>query len=501
MGKIYTIAFLAGLAVMGIELSASRLIAPYYGTSIFVWTNVIAVILAALSLGYFLGGRISESQPRLRTLLSIILAAGILTAIIPYLVRPVAVVVSLDPSMLGSAAAVIVIGSFFLTLLLFFLPIMLLGMTCPFLIKIVSLRREDMGNVSGRIFAISTIGSIIGTFLPALIFIPWIGTKLTILVFASILILIGLVGLLPRRFLIIIPLLALPFGTLNAHFRSSPAVVAETESAYQYIQVVDQADQRLLVYNEGHGIQSIYQADSVWTGGGYFDFIPLAPGLLSEKPLGVLVIGSAGGTIVRTMNALFGDGVEIEGLEIDRKVTEIAEQFFGFDTEKTKIHETDGRNFLRFSDKEYDVIVIDVYANQLYIPFHMATQEFFEMVRKHLTDGGVAVMNVNASFEDSKLLVTITNTLADVFPYVYRVYVPDTWNYIIFASPEELDFERLGSMVFDGFPEFTELARYIAGNTKLIPYDSKEKILTDDWAPLEHMTDSMIWQVVAGQVR
>ena len=239
MVSIYTIAFFTGVAVMGIELSASRLIAPYFGTSLYVWTNVIAVILAALSLGYYLGGRWSERSPQLFTLLKVLIVAGVLLAIIPFIVRPVASVLAFDFTLFSSASLMIVLGSFLLTIVLFFLPIMLLGMTSPFLIKLVSLERKDLGNVAGRIFAVSTVGSIIGTFLPALIFIPLVGTKFTILIFAAVIILMGVVGLAPSRLFIVVPFLAVLFGTLDTSLKSSVGLIAEAESPYQYMEDIE----------------------------------------------------------------------------------------------------------------------------------------------------------------------------------------------------------------------------------------------------------------------
>jgi len=504
MVKIYTIAFFSGLAVMGIELSASRLIAPYYGSSLFVWTNVIGVILAALALGYYLGGKLSEIKPHVKSLLVILFIAGILTAIVPFIIKPLAYVFAFDPSMFGSVSAVIVIGSFFLTVLLFFIPIMLMGMTSPFLIKIVSHDRIDMGNVSGRIFAISTLGSIVGTFLPALIFIPIFGTKATILIFACVLIVMGSAGFLPKKFYPMILLIFLSFTQVDASLKSSKNMITEAESAYQYVQVQeDEEGIRTLVYNEGGAFQSLYNSNTIWNNGHYYDVISLTPQLVLGGGVAknVLVVGSAGGTIIRTMDGLFGNSFIITGVEIDKKVIQIARDFFGLDKIGAVIQEADGRNYLQFNNSVYDVVMVDAYSNQMYIPFHLATKEFFKLVQSRLVAGGILTMNVNAPSDNSKILKSISNTLMAVFDNVYAIHVPDTWNYVLLASNEEIDFENLQKANFPGNLNFTNFAPIVADYAEKLDRDPKVRILTDDWAPLENMTDAMIWEAIREQLR
>lgn len=524
MASIYSIAFLSGLAVMGIELSASRLMAPYFGTSLFVWTNVIGVILAALSLGYYLGGKISEKHPRLRVLLIIILCAGVLVSVIPFIVRPIANLVSFDANILNSASVIIVLGSFLLTLALFFMPVMLLGMTSPYLIKLVSHKRQDMGNVAGRIFAISTLGSIIGTFLPALLLIPAIGTKFTILAFAGVLILMALVGLLPRKLYGMIPLLGLPVSLVNPALKPASNLLIERESPYQYVQVLGQQDERQLVFNEGGGVQSVWNQDGLWYGGTYFDAMALLPSLVGAEvceakqrlSLGTkevqpqmhckasntrtLIIGLAGGTIARAMDALYGGNpnFEIEGVEIDPVVTEIAQKYFDL-PERVKVRHADGRNAVQFGEARYDLIVVDAYANQLYIPFHLATQEFFTETQRRLAPRGLIAINVNAPRADSELLVAITNTMASVFPYVYRAHV-HSWNYIILGSARPIDTRELGNLALPlvSFELYTEV---ISGAFGRFSYNPDKRVLTDDWAPLEHMTDTMIWQALVERLK
>lgn len=479
---------------MGIELSASRLIAPYFGTSLFVWTNVIAVILAALSLGYYLGGRYSERSPDLKTLLKVITIAGVLLALIPFVVRPIATAFAFDLTLFSSASLMITLGSFMLTVALFFIPIMLLGMTSPFLIKLVSLERKDMGNVAGRIFAISTVGSIIGTFLPALLFIPLVGTKFTILIFAALMIVVGVAGLVPRRLFVIIPLLLVPFGTLNTSLKPAAGLIAEAESPYQYVQVIEAKGSRYLVYNEGGGVQSIYHPHSTFSGGigAYFDVAALLPLLADGKR--VLLIGVAGGTISRAMQTLYGTDstFHIDGVEIDPEVVKLATKYFELEQPGLTMHVADGRQAVAMGAGEYDVIFVDAFTNQLYIPFHLSTQEFFTMVRERLAPGGILGMNVNALDVDSELLASITNTVASVFKEVQRIPI-GIGNHVVIAGEQPIPLERLATAQLPD-RAFQAFASTLPERSVRVTFDPYERVLTDDLAPLEHLTDKMFWQ-------
>ena len=185
---ILTLAFFSGMCVMAIELSASRLMAPYFGASTFTWTNIIGVIMIALSLGYLLGGKLANKKPELTALLRWILVACVLLLFVPVVTDPLVnnFIRGLFKSATGSTY--IFLGSLLAATLLFALPVMIFGMVSPFLITILS-KTERVGDASGQVFSVSTLGSIIGTFLPVLVFIPFVGTSKTILFFYLILLL------------------------------------------------------------------------------------------------------------------------------------------------------------------------------------------------------------------------------------------------------------------------------------------------------------------------
>ena len=186
------IAFVSGFSIMAMEISASRLLAPYFGTSLFVWTNIIGIVLIALSCGYYFGGKLADRVPQLNILLRLILAAGILFLIIPWIIKPLTSFVDISTLIEQPASIAIFISSLVVTAICFSLPLLLLGMVSPFIIKLYSASQEShIGELAGRVFAVSTIGSILGTFLPTLYFIPVLGTRATINIFAIILILVG----------------------------------------------------------------------------------------------------------------------------------------------------------------------------------------------------------------------------------------------------------------------------------------------------------------------
>ncbi|MBI4280984.1 fused MFS/spermidine synthase [Candidatus Uhrbacteria bacterium] len=492
------IAFFSGLAVMGIELTASRLIAPYFGTSLFVWTNVIAVILAALSLGYYLGGRLSERLPDLALLLRLILFAGIIVAIIPWFIRPVASLVSFDAAAFGSTSLVIALGSFLLTVLLFFIPLMLLGMTTPFLVKLASLKRSGVGDITGRLFAVSTVGSLVGTFLPALIFIPWFGSRASLLIFAGLLMIMGLAGFKKRGVLMLLPLLVLPLGMINGQIKTDQGLLAEAETPYQYVRVYEKDGRRYLVYNEGGGVQSVWRPETVWSGWKYYDTAALLPALREGQR--VLIVGLAGGTISRAMQALYGDDSDfkMDGLEIDPEVIELASRYFDLEQPNLSVINVDGRVFLEREKGNYEVIFVDAYANQLYIPFQLSTQEFFTAAKHRLSEAGILAMNINAANERSPLLATMENTVAAVFPFVYRLRMDQSWNYLLVASQTPIDFEVLRTRRLP-IPEFEDLAQKIPDEVRIVSFDARERIFTDNWAPVEHLTDAMLWDYAVGQ--
>lgn len=497
------IAFVSGMAVMAMEISAARLLAPYFGTSSFVWTNIIGVVLVALSVGYYYGGKLADKHPRVDILLKLILLSGLIFLVIPWVVQPLAGIVTINALSFESASVVIFISSLVVTSLLFAFPLLVLGMTSPFIIKLYSLQRQDIGNVAGSIFAVSTVGSIIGTFLPTLWFIPTLGTRLTITIFAALLIVVAATGLAVKKTaLLSLLLLLLPLSTVNAStIKSTPGLVAEDESIYQYIQVVrDTEDNHYLIYNEGGGVQSVYNKNKVLTHVDYFNYFALLPYLVeSSENKKILNIGLAGGSLSRLFDHYFAGDVDIDGVEIDQKVIDLARTYFDLGAQSTEVYNQDGRIFLNYSQDRYDLIVVDAYSQELYIPWTLTTREFWSLVRDHLRPGGVVAINVNATSPDSELLQSVKNTMLSVFDHVYETKIAqeESWNYMISASQKQLPFRDLSDLVTQS--DLAELGYIIAQETREITSDHRFNVLTDDRAPIEFMTDKMIFNYITGR--
>jgi len=492
--KIYllSVSFLSGMSIMAIEVTSARLLAPHFGTSSFIWTNVIGVVMIALSLGYYFGGKLADSQPYTHVLLRIILLAAALFLVIPWVLKPLAFAVTY---ILASfpATIVIFIGSLLVALILFAIPLLLLGMVSPYIIRLYSQEASGVGSAAGLIFAISTMGSIVGTFLPTLLMIPLLGSRLTISIFALILVIITLFGLVQKKlWLLFLLFLILPYTYFDKQrIKDINGLVYETESAYQYIAVEErEGGYQALVFNEGLGTQSLYHPDTVLTDNRYYDNWNLIPYLLIKKQPEILILGLAGGTISRSLHYYFPHA-RITGVEIDNKVIETATRFFELEQPNLNIVNQDGRIFLEHSNQKYDFIVVDVYNNELYIPWTMTTQEFWQVVHDHLEPTGVMAININASSQQSDILVTMANTIASVFTEVTVIPHGETsWNYIVLAGEQSLDFSSLSNLVDKN--ELTLLVPDFLKRMYYVHYSSDYDIMTDDKAPIEFMTDRMI---------
>jgi spermidine synthase len=486
------IAFTSGMSIMAMEISASRLIAPYFGTSLFVWTNIIGVVLVALSIGYYVGGKFSDKHPNLNSLLWLLCSAGAMFSLVPWIAEPIANTIKMTLFNYQAASVLITLGSFLLVMLLFAFPIILLGMVSPYVIKLYAQSTQHLGEQAGTIFAVSTIGSILGTFLPTLWLIPTIGTRWTILSFALLLIAISGIGLYRNRTYVITVTVVLILFVINPFFQPAQATsIYSTESAYQYINVLEIQDQRFLVFNEGLGIQSRYHPDELFLGS-YYDYFAPLPALFEKEEVSVGIIGLAGGTLSRALYGLYGDRVIIDGVEIDAKVIEIARNHFDLDQPTLTVYNEDGKMFIERQENKYDILVVDAYAQQLYIPWTMTTKEFWEDSKDAMKESGILALNVNTTALDSPLFKTISNTIASVFDYTYAVPLPQegAYNYIILASPNEIDFNALQSTNLP-YP-VNELSEYLSAHWTAINYDPSIELLTNDRAPIELMTEKMI---------
>ncbi len=487
--RLGLVVFTGGAGTLATEIAASRLLAPYFGSSTIVWANIIGLILVYLSVGYWFGGKVADRRPEPRLLgLIVVVAAGFIAAT-PFVARPI-----LDVALEGLDAVNVgaVVGSFFAALALFAVPITLLGTVSPFAIRLAISTVGEAGTVAGRLYALSTIGSIVGTFLSAIVTIPLLGTQRTMLGSAALLVFAAALLLGLRWQLLTVAaaaLLLVPAGTIKA----SEGLVFETESSYQYVQVVERDDgSRALRLNEGVATHSLWHANSVLTGGVWDTFL-LVPPLLGRPVERMLVVGNAGGTVARAFGAFYPD-VRIDGVEIDPEVTEAGRRYLGLgDNPNLRTIDADGRPYLELTDERYDLVVVDAY-HQPYIPFYLATEEFFHLVRERLTPGGVMALNVAAVPGDDRLSEAIGSTVLAAFPQAWR-WRPLRFNELLLAFDREVERDDLVARAGSSPGQVRALVPLF--REALEPVRREVRPLTDDRAPVEWLTDRMIIDFVA----
>jgi spermidine synthase len=495
--------FAGGFASIGVELTASRLLAPYFGSSTFIWASLIGLTLAFLSLGYFLGGRLADRRPEPVVLYAVTAIAAVAIGMIPFVARPL-LTGSLDAFRQLDAGAFY--GSLVGTLLLLAPPVTLLGFISPFAIRLQLLDVASAGKTAGSLYALSTIGSIAGSFVPALVLIPLIGTAATFFTLSLALLVPAVSGLVVVRarsvalatgfaaFAVPVLALAAPAGVRPS---DRGILLDERESAYNYIQVVDEDGRRSLILNDGHAVHSVYDPDELLTGGPW-DYFMVAPqlveGAAEPEPRDVLLIGLAGGTVARQLTAAYGP-IPIVGVEIDPEINEVARQYFALDElPNVDVVVADGRYALRTSDATFDLIGVDAYR-QPYIPFQLTSREFFQDVSAHLRPGGVAVVNAGRTRTDFRLVEALGTTMRDVFPYVVAIDVDRYSNTILVGSQLPLSADALIQNV--GRRPETSPLRVVAGwslaSGNIRAIEPGGPVFTDDRAPVERVIDQMIF--------
>ena len=452
-GKIilYTTVFVCGISTMGVELSASRLLAPFFGTSLYVWTNIIGIIMVSLTIGYFIGGRISDKHPDTTLFYTITLTAGILIGVIPFLSS---FILPLATKALSTLSYNDFLLSFAGSLLLFAIPIALLGAIIPFAVRLNIKKLENSGKTSGRIYAVSTLGSIIGVYLPALLLIPTIGTRFTIIGFSLLLIAVSSIALLITTlkgvfkktfFSAIIICFVFTSIVLIPHTISSEKdVIYEGESPYYYLKIRQINDTRYLLANQGRGVWSKNIQGKAFTGR-YWDYLVVGAAFNNDTK-NVLIIGLAAGTTAKSFTVAYPN-VTIDGVEIDPLVIKIGKKYFNMTYHNLHPIVADGRLFVKTTQNKYDVIVLDVYKD-LTIPYHMTTKEFFQEVKKILQPDGILEINVAAG-HGTKILEILGSTLLQVFPKVYVVKVPNSYNYILFAEKTQRNLNNIKEKIME----------------------------------------------------
>lgn len=486
---LYLTEFFAGMSVMAVELGASRLLAPYFSSSQIVWTIIIGTIMIAMALGNVWGGRAADKNPNPDKLYGRMLIAAVWIAAIPFVGKLVILLIS--------ALLVVTISTNFLIwaaflscMIVFVYPLFLLGTVTPSLVKYTVSSLDDSGKTVGTLGAANTIGSIIGTFVPTFISIPAVGTAATFVIFSGILLLLGIVYFLyvkrgtVKVIVSAILFAAAAFAGMSFGFAFwENTLTLEDESVYNYLQVREDDRRVILSTNVLFGVQSVYIKDDTLTGM-YYDYALAAPLMLEqpEAPHEMLILGMGTGTYATQCRRYF-DSMTVEGVEIDEKITALARDYFALDA-SVPVTTYDGRAYLAGTDKKYDVIMVDAYQD-ITIPFQMSTQEFFSMVRTHLKENGVMIVNMNMiSDREDGINAYLQDTIAAVFDNVYTVNVRGATNRELFAS-QNADIAALLQKNTEALED--DALRQMAARVSdgLTRYQPGGRLLTDDKAPVE----------------
>ena len=491
---LFLTVFMGGMTTLAIEFTTSRMLQTVYGTSNIVWANVIGLVLLFLTTGYFVGGRWADRNPSPHLFYSLVTAAGgssifflLLTSVI--LKSASAALATFD---VGAVA-----GSLVGVIIALAVPITLLGCLSPFAIRLGVRDVAEAGAISGQIYAISTLGSLLGTYLPTLFIIPLAGTRATAVIFGTILLVVGLIGLwqVGRKTAAtatVASLFLIPFVAwgLAGTLKTAEGQIFETESGYNYIQVVERGGCTYLLLNEGQAYHSYYCAAgqpervSVWS------MMLAAPYFYAEPPQvsRMAVIGLAAGTIPKLYLQAYPEA-HVDGIEIDGAIIQAGYDFFALRDERIQTIVGDGRYELNQLTGNYEVITIDAYKVP-YIPWHLTTVEFFEEVRRQLTADGVVAINVGRAPNDRRLVEALTATLQQVFPSVHTVDVPGTLNTILFATVQPTSAADLATHT----PTHPLVAQVVgAAVSSLQPTTAGDGVLfTDNRAPVETIVDSLV---------
>jgi spermidine synthase len=486
--------FAVGMASLGTEIATARLMAPFFGASTVIWANTIAVVLVALSIGYRWGGKLADRRPDERSLRALVLLASVLLALVPLIAHPFLALAVQAFSRVSIGAFV---ASLFGTLALVAVPVALLGAASPWALRLRVASVARAGEVAGRLYAISTAGSLVGVFGAALVLVPHAGTQRTFLVLALSTALAAMPGLGWRALVVpagVALALALPVGTVKP--AQNGRVLAEAETPYQYARVVQAPDgSRRMELNEGQAVHSLWRPGTVLTGDYWDGFLVVPFAGLPGPPRRVAILGTAGGTVARAYAHYF-PATDVDAVDIDGELFRLGERYFGL-RPGPRLHliADDARPFLRRTHARYDAIFVDAYR-QPYIPFYLTTREFFALARSRLAPGGVVVVNVGHPTGSDGLEKALSATMGAVFPHVARDPSEPT-NTLLIAAAGPLDGLRLAAASLPA--DLRGLAARTAA--RLAPPLSGGEVFTDDRAPVEWLVDTSIVRFAAGEAK
>lgn len=481
-----------GAAVMVIELMVVRLMAPWFGQSQIVWTNVIGVVLAALAVGQWLGGRWAESRQGL-TPPALLIAAGALAIALPDVVRLMSPLALPDELRLEDAYPFVTLGSLLVALVAVGLPMLAMGAIAPWLVRLSREASEAPGRVAGAILAAGTTGSLLGTFGATHLLLGSLGATMTVRCAGGLLLLAGLAlsiggGGSFRASLLILVLPAVSVSWPSAHRFAE--VLESVATTYQDVRVeLDSDGTRLLRINEGlDSFHSAYRPGDLWTDR-YFDAF-VVPALMAppgaDGRRSVCVIGLGGGTMARQIHMVAPE-TRIIGIELDAQLVELGKRWFALPDAVEVVGGLDGRLVLRALPDRFGAILIDAYSQQIYLPPHLCTREFFEEIRAKLISGGVVALNLSGRTREDPVVRAVSSTFARVFANASMARIPGTRNMILLGwNGEAPSPEQVYDVLFDA-DALTQLSWFVSGDL-FAPVLEKDGVeLVDGNAPVESL--------------
>ncbi len=478
---LYSIVFVGGAAVLAIEILGTRILGPFYGVSLFLWSALITVTLIALSIGYAAGGRWADRGATLPRLCLIIALAGAWILLIPWIKRTVLLIA--EPFGLRFA---VLMSAF----ILFAPPLTLLGMVGPYAIKLRTKDLNEVGSTAGNIFAISTIASVISALLTGYFLIPNVGVKLLTLITGFILLISASIGLTPRlnpklRTLVVMVILLAGVLCIREASRSSidpeHGLISIKQSPYGEIRVLDIESSRYLLIDGGvHTMVSLSDFKSLFP---YVAVMDLTR-FFFDSPGKLLLIGLGGGSIVKTFAQ---HGWDVDAVEIDPVVTKLALRYFGLEPSEAKIFQMDGRRFLLTHKERYDLIIMDAFGSSS-IPFHLVTEESFGLIASRLKENGILAMNIEAIGWRDEIVRSLATTLKQHFDEVLALPTAEAntlGNVVLLASRKkrlEFPHEMLEPEAHGPDAYLHSYARQMnhAWDNRFVPETDSKLLLTDD---------------------
>ena len=441
--KLRILTFTSGAIVMGLEIATSRILTPIFGSTIYTWGSLIGVILSGLSLGYFLGGKIADDHPSFEKICGVVFSVGLFIVGIPFFAS---YVIDFSIAVLPGTQFTPLLATF----LLLMLPSVLLGFVSPYVIKLGASTLKKIGNISGNLYSIATIGSIFGTFVTVFVLIPNISVNQIIFGLGIVLIASSLLGLKnpPKVIAVaVLIILIIPWTSVSLHsFPHYGVLIYEKETLFSHLDVSEFGDNRSL-YLDGMQHSSMNRNDPLDLVIDYTEYFHLGM-MFNPDATNVLFVGGGGFTGPKNFLALYPD-TKIDVIEIDSDVIDVAKNYFDLpDDSRLQVFNDDARKHLSLFEKKYDLIILDAYAST-YVPYHLMTHEFFQTLEQRLEPDGVVISNILGSIEGSRsqIFKAVYKTMKETFPvaYVFPTESNPTnfQNIMTVSSNQPYEFDRL----------------------------------------------------------